>query len=185
VKRRLWLSMVIIAFLSAGFLSYVQRYRIESILWHWIHGYTTSIGSYEVPVPDHWLPRASEHGVQTTLVHSRFDDSRGSPLSNVGVIVISSRPVQVHDLDGWKAQIAQRLERDGVGDIETKSLKAGNEVIACVGGRQLAKVLGDSRATAVSLSCISEGGLIADYTGPTSGVADFYSILSATRRKGS
>jgi len=36
-------------------LAYAERYRLGAKIWHWRHGYSTRMGSYEVPYQRNWL----------------------------------------------------------------------------------------------------------------------------------
>jgi hypothetical protein len=86
-----WLSMIrllligMLLILITEYLVYGRRAQIAAKVWHWRHGYSTYVGDYVVPVPDHWLVDTSEdnprminfgwktlaHGVAHSLLEAR------------------------------------------------------------------------------------------------------------------
>ena len=55
MKRVSRLLLTGIVVLIIGYLVYGRRSQIAAKVWHWRHGYSTYVGDYVVPVPDHWL----------------------------------------------------------------------------------------------------------------------------------
>jgi hypothetical protein len=51
-----------------AFVLLVNQYSIEANVWHWRHGYSATIGGYEIPVPGHWLV-VGENSVNLTLAN--------------------------------------------------------------------------------------------------------------------
>jgi len=49
------IALLLALLLALGSIYYRYRYPIAAKIWHWKHGYSTTMGNYEVPVPEHWL----------------------------------------------------------------------------------------------------------------------------------
>jgi hypothetical protein len=140
-----------------------------------------TVGRYEVPVPEHWLVERYETTTLATLVDTRFRKSRHG-FSRAGAIVVSSGPSGPKDLNFWLSETRQKLEHDGVSNVQEKTLSLDDDTMVCLGGRQLAAIAHVPTITAVSLTCVSSGGLSLVYTGPGSAVPEFYAIASGIRR---
>src|SRR5580692_9028805 len=52
-----------------GSIYYRYHYPLTAKIWHWKHGYSTTMGNYEVPVPEHWLI-IDQNFVAFTLMNS-------------------------------------------------------------------------------------------------------------------
>src|SRR5258708_39987749 len=48
-------TILLLLVIVLAHLAYGKRYQLAAKIWHWRHGYSTRMGSYEVPVPAHWL----------------------------------------------------------------------------------------------------------------------------------
>src|SRR5580692_1064658 len=48
-------ALLLAVLLALGSIYYLYRYPLTAKIWHWKHGYSTTMGNYEVPVPEHWL----------------------------------------------------------------------------------------------------------------------------------
>jgi hypothetical protein len=91
-----------IVVLIIGYLVYGRRAQIAAKVWHWRHGYSTYVGDYVVPVPDHWLVDTSENPRMITLIDTRVRRTadRLSAVNVIGVIALSSRRQGRHSVHG-------------------------------------------------------------------------------------
>src|SRR5207245_2652151 len=99
--------------------------KVAAKVWHWRHGYSTHVGDYVVPVPDHNLQHASNSRATHVgdyvvpvpdhwLVETREDrrtitlvDTRGrrtsDPLSGINVMDVVALNNPIRDSDSWTA----------------------------------------------------------------------------------
>jgi hypothetical protein len=180
MKRSWRLVIVRVLLLAIGVAAYLLRFQIQARVWHWRYGYSMTVGRYEVPVPEYWLVERYESTTLVTLVDTRF---RKSPhaFSRAGSIMVSSGPSGPIDVNFWSSETRRRLEHDGVPDMQENTLSLDYDTMACLGGRQLAAIAHVPTLAVVSLTCLSSHGLNLIYTGPASGVPEFYAIASAIR----
>jgi len=181
MKRVSRLLLTGIVVLIIGYLVYGRRAQIAAKVWHWRHGYSTYVGDYVVPVPDHWLVDTSEDPRMITLIDTRVRRT-ADRLSAVNVITVSALSSPIRDLDSWASFARQRRERDGLREIEEKTIQAGDERMFCLGGYELRDIMRLPTA-AVSLECRSSDRLNLGFTGHRSGLQEFYTIASQIRKR--
>jgi hypothetical protein len=171
-----------IAVLILGYPTYRRRFQIEAKVWHWRHGYSTYVGDYQVPVPDHWLVEDSNDANIVILIDTRVR-KMGDPLSDVGILTVSLAPFPPRDIDDWASLTRQSLKRDGVTSVEEKTFRAGDETVVCLGGYALREILHVPSISAVSLECRSTGRLDLGFSGPRSELQEFYVIASQIHKR--
>jgi hypothetical protein len=136
-----------------------------------------------VPVPDHWLVDTFEDDPRMiNLIDTRVRRT-ANRLSAVNVITVIALSRPIHDLDLWASFTRQRLERDGLKEIEEKTIQAGDLRMVCLGGYELRDIMRVQGTAAVSLECQSTHQLSLGFTGQRSGLQDFYSIASQIRKR--
>jgi hypothetical protein len=180
----------LIALLFAlGSIYYRYRYALTAKIWHWKHGYSTTMGNYEVPVPEHWLITEQDF-VAFTLMNSTSNvprDAKFHMRTVVRVFPFGQSGIGPDGVALWLSQQRQWLARDEVESVEEKTLKFGDESITCIGGRLLSAILRGKpnlpKTDIVSLNCMSERGLNILFEGEPSDLQSFYSFVSQIRRK--
>jgi hypothetical protein len=180
----------LIALLSVlGCICYLYRYPLAAKMWHWKHGYSTTMGNYEVPVPEHWLITEQDF-VSFTLTNSTSNLPRDAKFHMRAVITVFPFRQSGIGPDGvafWLSQQRQWLARDEVESVEEQMLKFGGEPITCIGGRQLSAILRGKpnlpKTDVISLNCMSERGLNILFEGEPSDLQSFYTFVSQIRRK--
>jgi hypothetical protein len=192
MKSRLVSLLVLLFLLALGYVGYVYRYSIAACIWHWKHGYSTTMGNYEVPVPEHWVIEDQNALAFTLMNTSPTRPPRDGKLHTTAVIDIfpfRDRPVEASRIDFWLSQQRQWLTRDGVKYVEEKTLNLGGENLSCIGGSQLSTVVRDipsvriPETDIVSLNCMSDHGLNILFVGEPSDLQSFYAFLSQIHRK--
>ena len=128
MKSRVVSSLVLILLVALGYFAYTKRYQLAAKIWHWRHGYSTRMGNYDVPVPEHWLI-LSRSSVAFTLMDtaktSPRQDSKFHTAAVVDIFPFRNRSIGTDKLDFWLSLKRQWLERDGVKSIEEKKLSFG------------------------------------------------------------
>lgn len=181
MKKALRRLLMVIVVLVIGLLVLARWAQIAAKVWHWRHGYWTYVGEYVVPVPDRWLVEINESRDTVTLIDTRVIRT-ADRLSAVSIITAHiSRPVR--DLDAWASFSRQRRERDGLRDIEEKTVQAGDERMVCLGGYEFRDVMRVPGTAAVSLECQSTGRLHLMFIGSRSRLPDFYAIASQISKR--
>jgi hypothetical protein len=173
LKRTLRLFLICaLVVLGAGFvIDYGSRPRIQAKIWHWRHGYWAHVGNYEIPVPDGWLVQTYEGQAGIGLLDTR------AHLNFVDIHVDSSAP----DLDTWVERRRQVLRYLlGLREIQEKTLKIGDERIACLGGYEFRETLPVANSL-VRLDCLSTGHLRVVFGGTNT--EEFYAIISQIRKR--
>ena len=175
--------------LALGYISYRYRYPLRAKIWHWKHGYTATMGNYEVPVPEHWLI-TDQSFVAFTLMNSAPNVHRDAKFHTTAVVTVfpfRQRAIGPEGLAFWLSLQRQWLARDQVESAEEKTLKFGDEPITCIGGRQLSTILRGNpnhlETDIISLNCMSERGLNILFVGEPSDLQSFYTFVSEIRRK--
>jgi hypothetical protein len=183
------IALLLALLLALGSIYYRYRYPLTAKLWHWKHGYSTTMGNYEVPVPEHWLI-IDQDFVAFTLMNSAPNVPRDKKFHTRAVITVfplRQRSVGPDGVAFWLSQQRQGLVRDEVESVEEKTLVFGNESMTCIGGRQLSAIARSSpnhfETDIISLNCMSERGLQILFTGEPSDVQSFYTFVSLIRRK--
>jgi hypothetical protein len=180
---------------AIAFVLYVNQYSIEAKVWHWKHGYSTTIGKYEIPVPDHWLVR-TENSTNLGLMniapirYPRDGKFRVPTMINVDVYLQQrgDHATGAGWEDSWLTHQRRLLASDKVESVEEKTLQFANESMTCVGGKELSAMLRDKpnlsqMVDVVSLNCMSEGGLSLMFVGEPSEVQPFYTFASQIQRR--
>jgi hypothetical protein len=189
------IALLLALLLALGSIYYRYRYPLTAKIWHWKHGYSTTMGNYEVPVPEHWLI-ADENSVAFTLMNSAPNVQRDAKLhmrTAITVFPFRLRTIGPDRVAFWLSQQHQLLAREKVESVEEKTLKFGDESITCIGGRELSAGLRSipnrlqskpfPETDIISLDCVSERGLYILFAGEPSDLQSFYTFVSEIRRK--
>jgi hypothetical protein len=176
---------------AIGYALYANQYSLEARVWHWRHGYATTLGGYEIPVPNHWLLNTLDSTAFTLLNTSpppRPHDGKIHITAIIDVDVYQSRfRKRSNWIDAWLSLEQQRLSREKVESLEEKTLDLADGSVTCIGGKELSAVLrgkpGLPQMDIISLDCMSERGLNIRFTGEPSDVESFYTFVSQIRRK--
>jgi|SRR5208283_3717137 len=189
MKARFTGLMVVLFLCVLGYITYAHRYPIAAKIWHLRHGYSTSVGNYVVPVPEHWviLNENSEGFTLLNISPKQFQrDGKLHTAAVVDVFPFRDRLIDSNKMDLWVSLQKQRLASGAVETIEEKTLKFGDESITCVGGPELNalnKRPNHLQMDAVSLNCMSGRGLNVLFVGEPTEIQPFYYFLSQIRRK--
>jgi len=182
-------ATLIALLVALGSIYYRYRYPLTAKIWHWKHGYSTTMGNYEVPVPEHWLI-TDQSFVAFTLMNSAPNVPRDANFHTTALVTVfpfHQRGIGPDGVAFWLSQQRQWLARDKVQSVEEKTLKFGDESITCIGGRQLNAILRSNPnhfdTDLISLNCMSERGLNILFDGEPSGLQPFYTFVSQIRRK--
>jgi hypothetical protein len=184
------LFAVLLALLVAlGFIYFRYHDPVAAKIWHWKHGYSTTMGIYEVPGPEHWLI-TEQDDLAFILINSTSSVPRDAKFHMRAVITVfpfNQSGIEADGLAFWLSEQRKWLAREGVESVEEKTLKFGDESITCIGGRELTAILGSSsnhfQTDVVSLNCRSERSLSILFEGEPSDLESFYSFVSQIRRK--
>lgn len=180
-------AILIALLVAVGSIYYRYRYRLTATIWHWKHGYSTTMGNYEVPVPAHWLIY-DQNFTGFTLMNSAPNvprDGKFHMAAGITVFPFRQRDIGPDGVAFWLSQERRWLARDEVQSVEEKTLKFGDESITCIGGRHLDAILRRNHIETdiISLDCMSERGLNILFVGEPSDLQFFYSFVSQIRRK--
>jgi hypothetical protein len=187
VRVTLLLLIVIIPALFA----YGRRYQLAAKIWHWRHGYSTTMGKYEVPVPEHWLPFIQDSAGFTLLnavptVARRDGKFHITAVVNLSLLRHSTNGVS--QMESWLSIQRERLEREGVKASTEKRLNFEDEAVVCIGGSELTAIMRHEKAfpdtSVISLNCMSDHGLEIQFVGEPSDLQPFYTFVSQIRRHG-
>jgi hypothetical protein len=183
MSKALRISLIGVLALIIGYAIYARRFQMEAKIWHWRHGYWTTVGTFDVPVPNHWLVRTQgPDGWNMTMMDTIVNRQSEHPLTTNVITVISlSQPLRY--LDSWESVKRQDLERSGLVKIEERTLSLAGEKVICLGGYVFHDVLRAPGTTPLSLECRSAGQLSLMFVGYRSGVEDFYTIVSQIRKR--
>jgi hypothetical protein len=184
-------AALIALLLALGTIHYRNRDSLKAKIWHWKHGYSTTMGNYEVPVPEHWLI-IEQDDVAFTLMNSTSSVPRDAKFHMRAVVTVSAFPfpqraIGPEGVAFWLSQQRQWLARDEVESVEEKTLKFGDESITCIGGHLSSAILRAKptfpKTDVISLNCMSERGLNILFEGEPSDLQPFYTFVSQIRRK--
>lgn len=162
--------VLIIAVSVVGYIAYRNRLQVEAKLWHWRHGYICRMGTYDVFVPEHWLPT---HDVADDLL--LYDTKTGS---SIRVFLLPP----LRDVEFWETKHRQKLENDHVNKVVDHALHIGDQRVVCVGGTEFQDELKIPAPNVISLDCQSTGTLHLMFVGRDSELETFYSIASRIKR---
>ncbi len=181
-------TILLLLVIVLAHLAYGKRYQLAAKIWHWRHGYSTRMGSYEVPVPEHWL--FSQNSVAFTLVNTDTTvprrDGRFYTTALITLFQLRHSPVGASQIEFWASLQRQRLEREQVKSAAEKRLSFDDEAVICIGGSELSAMMRDEKAfpdtSAISLSCMSDHGLEILFVGEPSDLQPFYTFVSQIHR---
>jgi len=147
------------------------------------------MGSYEVPVPEHWLI-LDQSSVAFTLINTAPTwprrDGRFHTTAVIDIFPFRDRHIGTSGMDFWLSLKRQWLERDGVRPVEEKSLSFGDEAVTCIGGAELGAMMrekiGFPSTDVISLECRSAEDLSIMFLGEPSDLPGFYTFVSEIRR---
>jgi hypothetical protein len=172
----------VIAIAALGYIGYAKRFQIEAMIWHWRHGYSTSVGEYEVPVPRQWMVWLDNDPNSVSLIDTRIR-RRSGLLSAASLVDVHSLDRPFHDLSSWQSFERQTIERQGLTVVEERTLRVDDETVVCLGDYELGRILKVPNVSVVSVECVSTGRLHLAFFGPQAGLADFYAIASHIRKR--
>src|SRR5260370_41157140 len=172
-----------------GHFAYTKRNQLAAKIWHWRHGYSTTMGFYDVPVPEDWLI-VQQDSVAFTLVNTApmlpRRDGKFHTTAVVTVFLFRDRPIGTSQWKSWLSLKRQRLEREGVKSAVEKRLSLDGETVICIGGSELSAMMRDEKAfldtSVISLDCMSANGLNILFVGEPSDLQPFYTFASQIRR---
>lgn len=189
------IALLLALVLALGSLYFRYHYPLAAKIWHWKHGYSATMGNYEVPVPEHWLITRQD-SIAFDLTNSATNIPRDKKLHMRTVITVYPFRQRAIGPDGVAFLLTQQrqlLAREKVESIEEKTLKFGDESITCIGGRELSAGLRSipnrlqskpfPETDIISLNCVSEGGPHISFAGEPSDLQSFYAFVSEIRRK--
>ena len=183
MNRPTRLLLIGVLVLIVGYPIYARRFQIEAKIWHWTHGYSAAVGDYIVPVPDHWLIVVEDvDGRDLTMVDT-FVKRQAGLLQTANSITVMTLSQPMRSLDAWETIRREQLEQSGLRDIESRTLRAADEKVICLGGNELRDVLHVPGTTLLSLDCQSAGKLNLMFVGYRSELEDFYRITSQIRKR--
>ncbi len=172
-------------------LAYVKRYQLGAKIWHWRYGYSTRMGNYEVPVPEHWI-LLIQNSVALTLMNTNPTvprrDGKFHTTAVVTLFPFRRGPVGASQIESWLSLQRQRLEREGVKSAAEKRLSFDDEAVICIGGSELSAIMRHEKAfpdtSVIFLTCMSDHGLEIQFVGEPSDLQPFYAFVSQIRRHG-
>jgi len=130
-------TLLFAVLLLIAYVIFAHRYAIEAKVWHWRHGYSTTIDGYEIPVPAHWLVLTQEHEYLTMVNISPNlprDDSKihTAPLVTVSVGLVSlARASGNNDwMSRWASRQRKRLADNKVESVVDKTLNSRTNRLA-------------------------------------------------------
>jgi len=171
--------------------AYRKRYQLEAKIWHWRHGYSTRVGNYGVPVPEHWLILIQNSTVFTLVNTNPTLPRRDGKFRTTALITLypfRRGPVGASQMESGLVLQRRRLERAGVKAAAEKRLNFDDEAVVCIGGSELSAIMrhekGFPDASSISLSCLSDQGLEILFVGEPSDLQPFYTFVSQIRRHG-
>jgi hypothetical protein len=182
------LLLLFCSVIAIGCLAYTRHYQFAAKIWHLRHGYTASVGDYEIPVPDRWLPTGSNPEMFTMMNAGSRPFARDTMEHTAAVITIlpdENRPIGVEGLESWLSVKRQELDRERVASIEEKRIDISGDPGACIGGLEPPAAIprGRIKTGITSLECNSASGLRISFVGEPSDVPPFYSFLSQIRKR--
>jgi hypothetical protein len=189
MKSRFYQLLAILFIIAVGYFAFARRHQLAAKIWHWRHGYTATMGDYEVPVPEHWLI-TDHNSIAFTLMNTAPTWGRDAKFHTTAVITIfpfRKRTVGSEGLDFWLSLKRQWLEREGVKSVEEKRFDIGEDSASCIGGSELRDAILPSMANApdtdiISLECRSANDLSILFIGEQSDLQSFYTFVSQIRR---
>ena len=188
-------TLLFAVLLAIGYFILAHHYAIEAKVWHWRHGYSVTLGGYEIPVPAHWLVLTHREFEYLTMANTSPNLPKGygkfytAPVVTVDVALL--RHARAAGDTGWMSTWAslqrKRLADNKVEPVVERTLKFANESVSCIGGNELDALLRDKpdlpRTGVVSLNCVSDHRLRVMFVGEPSDVEFFYILLSQIRRR--
>ena len=181
--------MLLLLVFALGYLAYAKRYQLAARIWHWRHGYSATMGSYQVPVPQNWLI-LYQNSVAFTLMNTAPILPKDANFHTTAVVTVFPFPRRALGAEGmarWLSFQRQAFTRNKAESVEEKTLKFGGESITCIGGSELNGIprgnANHFETDIVSLDCMSERGLEIQFVGEPSDVRFFYTLVSQIQRK--
>jgi hypothetical protein len=177
--RAVFVGIVVLIF---GYFAYSIRFEISAGVWHWRNGDFAHVGNYLMPVPNNWLVKVEPSGL-TFLTDAR-NRRNIRALTGINVITVDSLPTSTGNLDSWKSSKEQWLKTNGIGNPEQRSSSFGDEVVACVGGRELHDVMRlPDTGEVFSVDCRSSGRLHLMFVGQQPDLELFYSLIAQIHKQ--
>jgi hypothetical protein len=175
--------------IAIGYLAYARRIQLAAKIWHLKHGYSTTMGNYEVPVPEHWLI-TDQNSVAFTMMNTApalRKDGKFQTTAVINIFPFRNRPIASEGMDSWLSLKRKRLESEGVKSIEEKNFAIGGAEASCIGGSEMRDVVLSGMTNApgtdtISLECRSADDLSVLFTGEPSDLQPFYSFAAQIRK---
>jgi len=182
MKPILRIILVGLVVLVVGRVIYLRRFQLEAKIWHWRHGYSTRLGAYDVPVPDHWLVAFDSPGTGVDIVNT-VTKRQSKPMVMPDSILFMPlfHSMTMTNVDFWKQTRRQQLEEGGLSEVEENTFMAGDEKVVCIGGSLYPEIVHTPNTTLVGMQC-NAGGLMAIIVGDRAGLDDSYKIVSQIKK---
>jgi hypothetical protein len=189
MKFRFLLALTVLFVIAVGYAAYAKRYQLAAKLWHWRHGYSVTMGNYEVPVPGHWLITNQADGDFTLMntAPTLPKDAKFHTTTVITIFPLRIRAIGNDGLNSWLSLKRQWLEREGVKSLEERKLNLSDAAIVCIGGSELKDAILRDKLRAfdtdiISLECRSTDDLSILFVGEPSDLQPFYAFVSQIRR---
>jgi len=181
--RAIRVALILAGLAALALFLYSRRAHLAAKLWHWRHGSTTVLRGYAIDVPEDWLPAVDENEGTAILIDTQPANT-ADPTTVAGIVIVSIGGHPIQDLNDQISKVQNRLQREGLKQIEEQVIQLGDERLVCLGGSELHDILHAADAAIVSYECYSTGRLILSFTGSRKGLQEFYRIASSIRRQG-
>jgi hypothetical protein len=182
MKPILRIMLLGLAVLIVGRLAYMWRFQLEAKIWHWRHGYSTRIGVYEVPVPEHWLVAVEVPGAVNIVNTATKKQSKPMVMADSILFMPLLQSMTKTNIDFWKQTRRQQLEQDGLSQVEENTFIAGDEKVVCIGGSLYPMIMHTPNTTLVAMECNVGGQLTVIIEGDRAGLDDSYKIVSQIKK---
>jgi len=193
-------AILFIFLATLGFGAFAYRYPIAASVWHWTHGYSTNMGGYVVPVPQHWFimnHNSDSLHLVNTAPKRPSNDGKLHMAASISVFPFRRSSFDANKVELWLTLRRQQLSDEGVENIEEKRLQFGDETASCIGGSELSAALRALRTVNTneklyparaaltnifSVECMSDRGLNVWFVGEPHDREHFYEFVSQIRR---
>jgi hypothetical protein len=182
MKPILRIILVGLVVLIVGRVIYLRRFQLEAKIWHWRYGYSTRIGAYDVPVPEHWLVAFETPGMGVDIMNTATKrQSKPMVMPDTILYLPLLGSMTMTNLDFWTQTRRQQLEEGGLSKVEENTFMAGDEKVDCIGGSLYPEIVHTPNTTLVRMEC-NAGGLTVLIFGDRAGLDDSYKIVSQIKK---
>lgn len=181
LRRKRKIAALLICFAIAT-LIWTERVRVGAFWWHLWHT-TVTVGNFIVPVPKNWYEQKQNEDAYL-LVRLDTNDRRATTRlkTHAGVLVsVAMHPFSEADVQRMAALQTSLLQKQGLGNVMTRTLSLDRHTLVCVGGDVLSSG-GIVETEPESWRCRAPGGLEVSVTATRGDMDQVWGILSAIRR---